>query len=139
MDSLVGQRSSGHGLRFLIAGGFATLVNWLIRFPLSTFLPFEVAVAIAYAIGMIIGFALYSCWVFPPSPIPLAGQIARFIAVNAAGAAVVITTAPALASLIANGGLPLSIAFAIGHAVAIVFGAIVNYLGHKLITFAVPA
>lgn len=137
MYSLVKQRSSGHGLRFLIAGGFAAFVNWLIRFPLSTFLPFDVAVAIAYVIGMMIGFTLYSRWVFPPTSIPLAGQITRFIAVNAAGAAVVVTAAPALASLVANGGVPLSIALAIGHAAAIAFGAIVNYFGHKLITFAV--
>lgn len=138
-DSLSGQGSSGHGLRFLIAGGFAALVNWLIRFPLSTILPFDIAVAIAYAIGMVVGFTLYSRWVFAPTTISLASQIVRFIAVNAAGAIVVIVVAPEFASLIAKSGATESFALAAGHAAAIAVGAAVNYSGHKFITFAASA
>src|SRR5215210_1985523 len=39
-------------VRFLVAGGFASAVNWLVGLSLSAFLRFDAAVAIAYMIGM---------------------------------------------------------------------------------------
>jgi energy-coupling factor transport system substrate-specific component len=125
-------------LRFLLAGGLATLVNWLIRFPLSSIMPFDVAVAAAYVFGMFVGFFLYRHWVFPPSTSAVTGQVLRFIAVNVLGAGVAIITAPQLAALAAQIGFAQESALALGHAAALGFGAIVNYFGHKLITFAAP-
>ncbi len=55
-------------VRFLFLGGFAAAVNWLIRFPLSLFLPLSAAVAVAYLIGMSVGFTLYRTYVFPVRP-----------------------------------------------------------------------
>jgi putative flippase GtrA len=139
MNNLLQRRLPTESLRFLVAGGFAALANWLVRFPLSTVLPFDAAVAVAYIIGMCIGFVLYRHWVFPRTTVSLSIQILRFIAVNLVGAVVVITVAPQFASLIANGGLSQPVSQALGHAAAIALGAVVNYFGHKLITFAAPA
>lgn len=126
-------------LRFLLAGGLAAAVNWLMRFPLSAFLSFEAAVAMAYLIGMSCGFLLYQRWVFPKSSRPLTAQIARFLAVNAFSAVIVLAVAVMLAGMLAGAGLNRSLAEAVAHAIAIAVGAITNYFGHKLITFAVPA
>lgn len=126
-------------VKFLIAGGLATAINWLIRFPLSTFLPFTAAVAVAYMIGMVAGFLLYSRWVFPRTNTPLANQIGRFIAVNIAGGVAVVALAPLLAQALEGGGLDQGPAEAISHGFAIAAGAVINYFGHKLITFAEPA
>jgi energy-coupling factor transport system substrate-specific component len=131
-------RVPAESLRFLLAGGLATLVNWLIRFPLSLILPFDLAVAAAYVFGMFIGFFLYRHWVFPPSTSALTSQVPRFIAVNVLGAGVAILTAPQLATFAAQMGLSQQSALALGHAAALGFGALVNYFGHKLITFAAP-
>ena len=132
-------RVPAESLRFLLAGGVATLVNWLIRFPLSLILPFDAAVAAAYVFGMFIGFFLYRHWVFPPTGSALSSQVLRFIAVNVLGAGVAIITAPQLASFAAEAGLSHQTSLALGHAAALALGALINYFGHKLITFAVPA
>ena len=44
MSNALPLRVPAESLRFLLAGGLATLVNWLIRFPLSLILPFDAAV-----------------------------------------------------------------------------------------------
>ncbi len=131
-------RVPAESLRFLLAGGLATLLNWLIRFPLSLLLPFDAAVAAAYVFGMFIGFFLYRHWVFPPTASTLSSQVFRFIAVNILGAGVAIVTAPQLATFAARSGLSHGASLALGHATALALGALVNYFGHKLVTFAAP-
>ncbi len=123
--------------RFLVAGGLASSVNWLVRFPLSLVLPFGLAVAAAYAAGMLVGFVLYRSWVFPGSTLPLAAQVGRFLLVNAAGlAAVVIGAKGLVAALLSTGRVPHGAAEASAHAGAIVLGALVNFAGHRALTFA---
>ena len=123
--------------RFLLAGGIASLLNWLVRFPLSAVLPFEAAVALAYGAGMVVGFALYRSWVFPGSRLPLGAQLGRFLGVNAAGLGVVILAAAALVPVFAwRGFLPAPAAEGLAHGLAIVLGAVVNFAGHRALTFA---
>ena len=45
-------------IRFIVAGGLASAVNWFSRFPLALFWSFETAVALAYGVGMGVGFVL---------------------------------------------------------------------------------
>jgi len=40
-------------------GGLAAAINWLVRFPLSAVMPLNLAVVLAYLIGMSSGFLLY--------------------------------------------------------------------------------
>lgn len=123
--------------RFLVAGGLASLFNWLVRFPLSDILPFELAVGVAYAFGMGVGFALYRSWVFPGSTLPLPTQASRFIAVNTAGVGVVMISAKLLVVAVESSALlPISTAEGVAHAFAIVLGAVLNFLGHRALTFA---
>lgn len=123
--------------RFLVAGGLSSLLNWLVRFPLSLAMPFDLAVSLAYAIGMILGFVLYRSWVFPGSTLPLGTQLMRFVAVNVLGFALVVVCAKLFVALLSIGGLmSLGEAEAAGHAFAIVTGAVVNFIGHRTVTFA---
>lgn len=123
--------------RFLLAGGLASLVNWLARFPLSLVLPFDLAVGTAYVVGMALGFWLYRAWVFPGSALPLSTQLGRFIAVNALGLAVVLIGARLLVEAIdASGFAPVGVVEAAAHGAAIMLGAAVNFLGHRALTFA---
>ena len=39
-------------VRFLLLGGLAAAINWLVRFPMSLVLPFPAAVFLAYLVGM---------------------------------------------------------------------------------------
>ena len=70
---------------FVVLGGCAALVNWVSRFPLERIVSFPMSVAMAYMIGMVVAFTLFSQFVFPVSPQPLAQQIKFFILVNLAG------------------------------------------------------
>ena len=80
MPSLI--QNIPQGLRFVVAGGFATAVSWLVRFPLSTFLPFAAAVAVAQMIGMVVGFFSYQRFVYAGTDRHLAHQVRDFILVN---------------------------------------------------------
>ena len=122
--------------RFLLAGGAISAINWLTRFPLSVVLPFWLAVALAYAVGMAWGFELYRRWVFPGSTLPLGAQVLRFIGVNLAGMTTVIGGAAALVALLRPTTLSPAVAEGLAHGVAIAAGAAVNYLGHRAISFA---
>ena len=125
-------------VRFVLAGGLAAAINWLARIMLSAILPFEASVLVAYAIGMLAGFVLYRTIVFAAAEGSLLSQIARFLAVNAAGALVVLLVT--LGARLALGhavsqGDPAMLE-AIAHALGIAAGAFANYAGHRQITFA---
>ena len=122
--------------RFLLAGGSLSATSWLTRFPLSTVMPFWLAVGVSYAVGMALGFELYRRWVFPGSTLPVGSQILRFIGVNLAGMTTVIGGAAALVVMLRPTMLPPAVSEGLAHGTAIIAGAIVNYLGHRAISFA---
>ena len=129
----------GHEVvRFLIAGGTATAINWLARIPLSLVMPFEAALLAAYGLGMVTSFWLYRALVFRVSRGSLRGQVLLFLAVNAVGAGVVLavstTLLDGLTAMLPD--LARSIAEALAHGVGIASGAVANYLCHRLLTFA---
>jgi energy-coupling factor transport system substrate-specific component len=124
-------------LRFLLLGGTAAAINWIVRFPLSLFMPFPAAVFFAYLIGMTAGFTLYRAYVFPGSPLPLRVQLGLFLAVNAVGAVIVMGVSVLLLDVAfpALGGVPF--AEALAHGTGIGVGAVANFVGHKYLTFRV--
>ena len=127
------ERSEG---RFLVAGGIAALVNWLVRFPVELVLPFFAALIIAACIGMACGFLLYRGWVFPGSTRPLVGQVRDFILVNLTGQATMLGVAALVRQLLIWAKIETVIAGASAHALGIAIGAVVNYLGHRHVTFS---
>ncbi|QKP78770.1 GtrA family protein [Methyloligella sp. GL2] len=129
--------SQHQGVRFLALGGFAALVNWLVRFPLSLIMPFEAAVFVAYCIGMSVGFTLYPRYVFPGSDRPVTHQLAIFVAVNLAGAGVVLVVSYLLLQAQSAFPYPLFIKEGLAHGFAIGVGAVANFFGHKTLTFRV--
>ncbi len=138
-DAVLGlaDRVPAGACRFLVAGGLSSVVNWLVRFPLSAGLPYGAAVALAYGVGMVAGFGLYRTWVFPGSSLPLRAQILRFVLVNGAGLSTVVAAAQIFAGVIGSTGLlAVPTAEAVSHGLAIVIGAIVNFVGHRALTFA---
>ena len=121
--------------RFLIAGGIAALVNWLVRFPVELVLPYFAALLVATCIGMTCGFVLYRAWVFPGSTRPLDRQVRDFILVNLTGQATMLGVAAILRQALIWAGVGALVAGASAHALGIAVGAVVNYLGHRHVTF----
>lgn len=124
-------------VRFLLLGGLAAAINWLVRFPLSLVMPFPAAVFVAYLIGMTAGFTLYRAYVFPGSSLPIGLQVGLFLVVNAAGAAMVMGVSLGLLHAVFPA---IGMAFqpeAIAHGIGIGVGAAGNFLGHKYLTFRI--
>jgi energy-coupling factor transport system substrate-specific component len=123
--------------RFLLAGGLAAAINWLARLTLSFALPLEMAILVAYAIGMLAGFFLYRHFVFRNVEGPIGRQIAVFLVVNAFGAMVVLAATFSLMTLIefTTPTLKPALIAALAHGFAIGIGAITNYLGHSALTY----
>ncbi len=121
---------------FLFVGGSAALVNWLARIALSNWMQYELAVFLAYIIGMIVGYIGYRFLVYKASSHSVGAEILRFIAVNAISGVFVIFFASLLMRVILPYfGLSLYVE-ELGHAIAIALGAVINYHAHARITFA---
>ena len=123
-------------VRFILVGGAAALINWLVRFPLSYIMPFAAAVAVANIIGMMFGFVSYRLFVFPDSTRLVTHQVRDFIVVNLVSMIVVVLVSVLCADVV----LPTLgwhwQAEAISHAVGIAAGAVSNYFGHRQFSFA---
>ena len=123
-------------LRYLLAGGTATGINFLSRFPLSQVLPFEYAVLGAQGFGLAAGFLLYKTCVFRDAATRLLRQIASFLAVNLCSTLIVLLTAITLRGFFLGLEIPLGYAEALAHAGGIASGTIFNFIGHRILTFA---
>ncbi|ABI77071.1 conserved hypothetical protein [Hyphomonas neptunium ATCC 15444] len=122
-------------IRFLIAGGSAAFLNWIIRFPLSIFMPYAAAVTVATAIGMVAGFFLYRSLVFQGSTRSIWLQVRDFIGVNIVAGVVTVVAALVLSSGPWWPEAYKHYAPGASHLAGIGIGAVVNFFGHKLFTF----
>ncbi len=127
-------RSLPQPARFVVAGGAAAAINWLARVLLSTVMPFVPAVLLALAIGMGFGFTVYRRYVFLRTTRPLLAQLRDFLAVNIVSLVAIVAVALLLRSILLA-IMRQNLAEAVAHAVAIAFGAVLNYAGHKTLAF----
>jgi len=125
----------GEFARFIAIGGIAALANLVSRYFLDFFMPFEVAVVLAYGVGMVVGFFLFRSTLFKGHAISRA-LVARFVWVNIFGA----TLAWAVSSVMARQVLPLVgwtfHPFEVAHFCGVAAPAITSYFLHKHYTFA---
>lgn len=135
MGAMLQQLAGNQVFRFLLLGGTAAAINWLVRFPLSAVMPMGAAVVLAYMIGMCAGFTLYRKYVFPGSTRPLMEQTMTFIGVNLIGAVVVLGLTTLFLHLLATAPWPNMVREGLAHGAAIGIGAVINFIGHKQLTF----
>ena len=129
------RRIGGDAVRFIVAGGLASAVNWLTRYAASTIVSFQIALVVGAVAGMATGFCLYRAWVFPHSSRPLHFQGGSFLAVNGISAAFVFLVSISVDWLLRDYPLSSQLREGIAHAVGIGCGAPVNFFGHRMITF----
>ena len=122
-------------MRFLICGGLAAAVNWFARIGLSQWMSFEAAVAVAYAIGMVAGFVLYRTFVWPDHNSSLKRQLVGFLIVNAGSAVIVFLASVGVREALGLVQADGAIADAAAHGLGIAVGALVNFAGHRAVTF----
>lgn len=127
--------SFGEFARFIAIGGVAALSNLVSRYFLDMVMPFEVAVVLAYGVGMVVGFFLFRSTLFRDRTISRA-LILRFVWVNIFGA----TLAWAVSSVMARQLLPAIgwtfHPYEVAHFCGVAAPAITSYFLHKHYTYA---
>lgn len=119
---------------FLAVGGFAALLHWLARIVFSLWLPFALAVACAYGVGMAAAFVLNSLFVFPNSDRSRRQQIRDFVLINLAFFPVVWLASVKIDDLL----LALNFTWqheALAHALAISLPMLATFLIYKFFAF----
>lgn len=119
---------------FLLVGGLAALLHWLVRILLSLVVPYSWAVAFAYAVGMTIAFILNSLYVFPASDKPVKKQARDFFAINIAFFPVVWIVSMQLNKSLVKLGID-KYSEEIAHAIAISFPVLATFLLYKFFAF----
>lgn len=129
------RRIGSDAVRFIVAGGIASAVNWSTRFAASSLVSFQIALIVGAVVGMATGFCLYRAWVFPHSSRPLHFQGGSFLAVNGVTAAFVFLVSISVDWLLRDFQLSSQLREGIAHAIGIGCGAPMNFFGHRMITF----
>jgi putative flippase GtrA len=121
--------------RFLATGGIAALVNLASRYVLNRFLAFEIAVALAYVVGMLTAFVLARRYVFEARDAAPTAQLKRFALVNVFSLALAWCTSVALARHVFPAlGFDWH-AEDIAHLVGVAAPLGASYFGHRAYTF----
>lgn len=120
---------------FLICGGLAAGFNFASRFFFSVFFPFEIAVILAFLVGLFSGFILMRLFVFEGAGKPLSPQIGKYLAVNLLALAQTLLISIVCARwLLPAIGVDVH-AEALGHLAGVLLPVVSSYFGHKLLTF----
>lgn len=123
---------------FVIASGFAALVNIGSRIVLNHWMPFSAAIVVAYICGMITAFTLNRLFIFRETINPLHHQAFWFTVVNLAAVAQTL-----IVSLLLALWLFPAINFhwhvdTVAHAIGVAAPLITSFIGHKHLTFKNP-
>lgn len=121
---------------FLLAGGTAALVNIASRIALNWIMPYEIAIVVAYLVGMTVAYLLNRQFVFASSGRGVASEYTRFALVNLAAIAQVWIVSVGLARFV----FP-AIGFSwhaetVAHVIGVAVPIFTSYLGHKHFSFA---
>jgi putative flippase GtrA len=120
---------------FLVSGGVAAGLNWGSRFFFSDFVPFEVAVVLAFLVGLLSGFILMRAFVFNGAGKPIVPQAGKYVAVNVFALLQTLVISLVLARwLLPSVGI-VEHAEALAHLVGVFVPVVTSYFGHKFLTF----
>lgn len=122
-------------VKFLLAGGAAAVLNFCARIGFSVFVPYTVAIVLAYGLGMAAAFVLNRQFVFSGSTNRLHEQILWFVAVNLLALAQTLLVSLLLARIVLPALGITGHVEEIAHAVGIAVPIFTSYLGHQRLTF----
>ena len=123
-------------MAFLLTGGVAAAVNVLSRIVFDLVVPYEVAVLVAYGVGMTTAFFLAKLFVFSGTGRSLHVEYGRFALVNVAALVQVFV----VSVMLAKGFFPaIGLSWnaeLIAHVIGVLSPVLVSYQGHKRFSFA---
>jgi len=119
---------------FVLASGTAAAVNFGARIALNVFVPYSVAIVIAFFCGMTTAFALNRRFVFRDASNSLGQQVGWFVAINLLALLQTLGVSLLLAELLPRIGMDWH-AHEIAHAAGILVPIFTSYAGHRRWTF----
>ena len=123
-------------LAFLLTGGVAAAANVVSRAVFGLVMPYELAVTVAYLVGMTTAFLLARIFVFSGSGRSLHVEYGRFALVNVAALVQVLAVSVLLARVVFPAvGLAWH-AEIIAHVIGVLSPVLASYQGHKRFSFA---
>jgi putative flippase GtrA len=121
---------------FLFAGGVAALINILSRIALNWFMPYEVAIVVAYLCGMTAAYLLNKYFVFEVSGRDMTPEYLRFALVNVLAVAQVWIVSVGLAHFVFPATGFTWHAETVAHIIGVIVPVFTSYLGHRHFSFA---
>lgn len=122
-------------LYFIVSGGLAAGFNWGSRFLFSRIVSFEIAISLAFLVGLLSGFLLMRFFVFDGIGKPIIPQVGKYIAVNFFALLQTLLISVFLARWVLPVAGITEHAEALGHLVGVLVPVVTSYFGHKLLTF----
>lgn len=120
---------------FLVAGGIAAAANIVSRILFSRYVWLELAVVLAYLVGMAVAFVLMRAHVFPPSNKPVTRQIVAFSVVNLLAIVQTLVVTLLLARwLLPSMGVTILVE-EIAHVIGVIVPIFTSFIGHKHFSF----
>tara|TARA_Y100001968_G_scaffold141817_1_gene129647 strand:+ start:24051 stop:24473 length:423 start_codon:yes stop_codon:yes gene_type:complete len=123
---------------FLLTGGFAAIVNVLSRMGLSFFLKFELAVLIAYGIGMITAYLLAKKFVFLTPQKSNKRSFAAFTLVNLIAVIQTWLVSMGIRIWLLQVLSTITLVDLIAHCFGVAVPIFTSFYGHKYISFREP-
>lgn len=122
---------------FVLAGAIAAAANFASRLLFSIVAPFEVAVTLAFFVGLTTAFALFRRYVFVRAPgVPLLPAAAKFTVINLFGLLLTLVVSVSVLRYVLP-ALHVSVGREeIAHLLGIGATTLSSYFAHKLWTFA---
>jgi putative flippase GtrA len=127
-------RASGF-FRFVLAGGFAAVVNVVSRLGYSELMPYAAAVVFAYLTGMATAYLLNRFLVFGPGDRGVPGEMLAFALVNLLAVAQTLAISLLLAYYVLPAFGLIQHAETLAHVVGVIVPVFTSFVGHKYWTF----
>lgn len=121
--------------RFLLAGAVAACANYGSRFVFSLWTSYELAIVLAYLVGMTVAFILMRGQVFYAKRKALWPQVTRFIAVNILAVLQTLVISIVLARRVFPDLGIIEQAEALAHLAGVSVPVVSSYFGHRYLTF----
>ncbi len=122
-------------IRFLFVGGIAAGANFGSRFLFSLWVNYEIAIILAFFVGLLTGFLLMRKLVFNAKGKALMPQIINFVAINMLALLQTLLISVALVRwLFPEWGI-VEQPEAIAHLIGVLAPVVTSYFGHKFLTF----
>lgn len=120
---------------YILSGGVAGLLNWGSRFIFSEFLSFEVAIALAFTVGLLSGFILMRIYVFQGVTKPILPQFSKYLIINFFALIQTFLVSIFLARWIMPSFGIVEYSEGLSHLIGVLTPVMTSYFGHKFVTF----